>query len=275
MKLLKSIVHIILIALLTLITQVGGLFYLIALILRPLVLKRLKGKHRKLVLLGLFLICYAFGSFLLVPRLAKSFGREALPIYSSENLKPLTIMTCILNRHYVNTRLKNSLQNVAHKMEKKHPNTVISYLDANFPFYNGFPLLPHLSHNDGKKVDLAFFYKDKDGEELNKTAPSYMGYGVYEAPKKDEYNTPENCENKGYWQYSFLEKIVPQWNKDNMLFDQKRTKSLIQFLLRENSTQKIFIEPHLKGRMRLTNTKVRFHGCGAVRHDDHIHLQIR
>lgn len=249
MKLLKIILHIILIAFLTIVTQVGGLLYLIALILRPFVLKNLSINRRKMVLLGLFLIFYSLGSFILVPRIAKSYGREALPIFSSKNLKPLNIMTCILNRHYVNATLKNSLQNVANKMEQKYPNTIISYLDANFPFYNGFPLLPHLSHNDGKKVDLAFFYKSQQGNELNKTAASFMGYGVFEEPKTGEYNAPKNCKDKGYWQYSFLGKVVPQWNKSEMIFDQNRTKSLIQYLLRENSTQKIFIEPHLKNRM--------------------------
>ena len=33
-------------------------------------------------------------------------------------------------------------------------NIEIHYLDANFPFINKFPLLPHLSHNDGKKIDI-------------------------------------------------------------------------------------------------------------------------
>ena len=49
---------------------------------------------------------------------------------------------------------------------------------------------------------------------------------------------------------------------------------MIEFLLREKSTQKIFIEQHLKTRMKLNNSKIRFHGCRAVRHDDHVHLQI-
>jgi hypothetical protein len=184
-------------------------------------------------------------------------------------------MTCILNRHYVRPELKENIKSVAKKMNKKYPNTILSYLDANFPFYNGFPLLPNLSHNDGKKLDVAFFYKDKSGTELNKNAPSFMGYGVFEEPKHGEYNAPENCENKGFWQYSILEKFVPQWNKGDIVFDSNRTKSMIQFMLKEKSTGKIFIEPHLKTRMNLQNNKIRFHGCRAVRHDDHVHLQIR
>ena len=29
-------------------------------------------------------------------------------------------------------------------------------LDGGFPFLDGFPLLPRLSHDDGRKLDLAF-----------------------------------------------------------------------------------------------------------------------
>lgn len=184
-------------------------------------------------------------------------------------------MTCVLNRHYVRPDLKSSIQSAAKNISQEYPNTTISYLDANFPFCDGFPLLPHLSHNDGKKMDIAFLYKDKYGNELDNKAPSFIGYGVYEAPKKSEYNMPENCKNKGFWQYSILEKFVPQWNKNKMVFDEDRTKSLIQLLIKEPATSKIFIEPHLKTRMALNSNKVRFHGCRAVRHDDHIHLQIK
>jgi hypothetical protein len=35
---------------------------------------------------------------------------------------------------------------------------------------------------------------------------------------------------------------------------------------------KIFIEPHLKQRFAPSEAKIRFQGCRAARHDDHIHL---
>ncbi len=34
-------------------------------------------------------------------------------------------------------------------------------------------------------------------------------------------------------------------------------------------------KPHLKTRLKLSSAKIRFHGCQAVRHDDHIHVQLR
>jgi hypothetical protein len=49
----------------------------------------------------------------------------------------------------------------------------------------------------------------------------------------------------------------------------------MQTLLAEPAVQKILIEPHLKERLRLQSSKVRFQGCHAARHDDHVHVQIQ
>lgn len=41
-------------------------------------------------------------------------------------------------------------------------------------------------------------------------------------------------------------------------------------------THKIFIEPHEKQKLSLTSKyKIRIHGCKAIRHDDHIHLEVK
>lgn len=184
-------------------------------------------------------------------------------------------MTCVLNRHYVRPELLRTIENVADKIHEKHPETVIAYLDANFPFIDNFPLLPHLSHKDGKKLDLAFLYIDsKTKKSIQIDAPSFIGYGVYEGPLPGETNKPLDCKNKGYWHYSFLQYLVPQWDK-TMILDQDRTQDLITLFVQDNAIGKIFIEPHLKTRMKLNYDKVRFHGCQAVRHDDHIHVQLK
>ena len=163
----------------------------------------------------------------------------------------------------------------ASKFVDKYPKSTIKYLDANFPFWNGFPLLPHLSHNDGKKVDLAFLYLNTKSKKQSNKTPSFIGYGVYEEPYPNEYNTPANCRKKGYWQYGILGRIVPQNKTKELALDENRTKYLIKNLCQDNRVQKLFIEPHLKNRLLLSKySKIRFHGCHAVRHDDHIHLQI-
>lgn len=185
-------------------------------------------------------------------------------------------MTCLLNRHYVGPELRDIMVSTSNQMSEAFNGTKTNYLDANFPFFNGFPLLPHLSHNDGKKVDLAFYYNDKASGNLTNSTPSFIGYGIYDGPEEGEINYPERCANKGYWQYGLLTKLIPKWKVDNYEVDSKRTTHLIKLLAEDNSTSKIFIEPHLKQRWRLNSIdKIRFHGCQAVRHDDHIHLQIK
>lgn len=263
----KLLLHALAVFLLTLLTQIGGLIYFLTLLA-----KKLFRFHQKLVL-GIFISAYAILSFALVPMVAQLGGRTPLPF--SGNLRPLNLMTCFLNRHYVSTELKKNLIDIANKFSEKHPGSSVNYLDANFLFFDGFPLLPHLSHNDGKKVDLAFFYKDRQtGEEVN-SAPSFIGYGVFEDPKPNEPDYPEICEKDGFWQYGLLSSMVPQWNKDGFEVDERRTRDLLLMIASNKNVSKIFMEPHLKQRWKLANYgKIRFQGCHSVRHDDHIHFQI-
>ena len=68
---------------------------------------------------------------------------------------------------------------------------------------------------------------------------------------------------------------MPQGNKKNFTFDSTVTKELVNYFASKPVIGKIFIEPHLKTRLGLTSDKIRFHGCQAVRHDDHIHVQLK
>ncbi len=114
---------------------------------------------------------------------------------------------------------------VARKMGSKYSETELSYLDANFPFMNGFPLLPHLSHDDGEKLDLAFYYKN-ESERLTGN-PGMIGYGFCEGPNLREVNTTESCLSKGYWQYDLLSKLNVGFGKRKYQFDEERTKYMI------------------------------------------------
>jgi hypothetical protein len=211
----------------------------------------------------------------IIPLIAPIFGRMPLPISSHPNIKPLNLMTSILNRHYVKPTLKTTLETIAENMEEEFPGTVIAYLDGNFPFIDNFPLIPHLSHDDGRKLDLAFLYKDSDTDRhLNRKAPSFIGYGVFEDPKKGEEDYPSKCADEGYWQYGIMGRIIPQWKKEKIVFDEIRTQALIRHCAKQPALGKIFLEPHLKSRLNLNYKKIRFHGCHAVRHDDHVHLQL-
>ena len=180
MKFLKFIGFIFLIIFLTIFTQIGGVTLLIsALILLFFRKKKLKGW----VKVAIYVIPYLLATLIVVPLFAPLFGRQALPIFKKNNVQPRTMFTCLLNRNYVKPELYNVTLSVAEKMHQKYPETTINYMDANFPFFDGFPLLPHLSHSDGKKLDVALYYNTKKGKETNIT-PSFIGYGIFEAPKK-------------------------------------------------------------------------------------------
>jgi len=264
---------ILLFALLTLLTQVGGVVLLITLA-GSLLIRRFVDHSmvKRFMSPLLFIVLYAVTIVVVVPPLAKQYGRVALPW--SGNLQPLTIWTCLLNRHYVTPSLKEMVTEATEVFLKEHPGRTVNYLDANFPFKNEFPLWPHLSHDDGRKLDIAFFYATHSGE-VTSEVPSAIGYGVCEGPLPGEVNYPERCAAKGYWQYSLLAKLIPQGRKSLYTFDGEATADFATLLVKDHRTQKLFLEPHLKERLKLRSSKIRFHGCQAVRHDDHIHVQVK
>lgn len=276
MKIFLFIVSLLIFAVLTLLTQVGGVIYLLSKLISSFINKKLSSWWARAgSSIGIFILLYLLCTWLVIPPLAKSYGKVPLPALETDHVQPLNILTALLNRHYVKREVKLVVTRAATELNKKFPGSAVNYLDAGFPFINGFPLLPHLSHHDGKKLDIAFRYTDsKTGKPVN-DSPSWLGYGICEEPIPGEVNTAVFCTMKGYREYSILQRYMPQGNKANYAFDEEQTKALIRNLAAEKEVEKIFIEPHLKERMNITNNKVAFHGCHSVRHDDHIHIQVK
>ena len=183
-------------------------------------------------------------------------------------------MYLLANRNYVRPELNDVVESIAHSLNSRSNGIYLVYLDANFPFIDGFPLLPHLSHNDGKKLDLTFIYQNEEGSSTN-LKRSRSGYGVYEEPRNKEFDQANDCREKGYWQYGFPKYLSLGEVNKGVELDNNLTSFLAQAIVNEEMVGKLFIEPHLKSRLGLINNKVRFHGCQAVRHDDHIHFQLR
>lgn len=259
MKLIKPIGQLLIFIILTTFTQIGGIIWLLAYFI---------SKNYKIRKLIVFPILYLVFNILIIPPLARVLGREKLPVFNSI-LKPQTIVYPLLFRNYVKPELYYLLTQAASRLDNS--GIKITYLDANFPFYDGFPLFPHLSHNDGKKIDISFMYLNSEGLKTDKK-PSITGYGVY---VKKENPTTKECLNKGFWQYDFT-KHVALLKINDLKLDTENTKLLIEELLINPNSHKIFIEPYLKEELGLNNySKIRFHGCQAVRHDDHIHFQIK
>lgn len=51
-------------------------------------------------------------------------------------------------------------------------------------------------------------------------------------------------------------------------------KTALRILSAEPRVMKIFVEPHLQRKLGAYDAKIRFQGCRAARHDDHIHFQL-
>ncbi len=228
-------------------------------------------EKRGLKRFGIFVLLYLIATYLIVPNIAPIFGREK--IKETESLKAHSIFYTLANRNYVRPELNKSIERISAEFSNRNNGIKMLYLDANFPFIDKFPLLPHLSHNDGKKIDIALIY-ETNGNLTNKKR-SISGYGVFENPTQNEFDQTTVCKEKGFWQYDFPKYLtLGKINKD-IEFSKRGTRELTNLILIQSEIGKIFIEPHLKTRLDLSNEKVRFHGCQAVRHDDHIHIQLK
>lgn len=258
-------VHIILFVFLTVVTQIGGLVLLVS---NALSFKIRKSYRFKKTIV--FLAIYLFSTLIVVPLIAPMFGREK--VIHDENISPTTYATVLLNRNYVIPELNDLLQAAA--IQLSSDGIALKYLDANFPFVNGFPLIPHLSHSDGKKIDISFVYSDRGTSVDSKKKKSLSGYGVFEGPKGIEIDQISECIQRGYWQYDYPKYFTfGSINKD-LEFSNRLNFRLIQSFLKQDKLGKIFLEPHLKNRLGLKHKKIRYHGCQSVRHDDHIHIQL-
>lgn len=274
---MKTTLKILLVILLTVLTQIGGLVLLLSLLLHRYINSITIIKWQRLLLKALlFVLLYLSATFVVVPPLAGMLGRVRLPLNEHNHVKPVTVITCVLNRNYVRPQLREVVNDVAVAIHRRDSTFVLCYLDACFPFGDGFPLFPHLSHNDGKKIDLAFVYRYAADNTLSNSSPSVIGYGVSEGPKQGEEDRAAFCKQCGYAQYGLLNQLVPQSNHSRYVFDETLTALLVKQFVTNERVGKVFIEPHLKQRLGLQQyDKIRFQGCRSVRHDDHIHVQLR
>ena len=274
MKFIKLLFWLVAFLLATVLTQVGG----IAVILLWLLLRRpsegnfaFRANRVMGALLGALLLYITLTNFV-VPSLAMRTGRVALSCYG-EPVRAAHRVYCWLNRNYVDPKLRDLLFDLAKEMDRTHPGTVTVFLDANFPFLTGFPLLPHLSHNDGKKLDIAFYYTDQRGTYLKGETRSPIGYWGFEEPAPGDVSScPAEPWLSLRWNMTWLQPLLPE-----VKLDQARTSAALRWLAEagpKHGLERILIEPYLAARLGISSPLVRFQGCRAARHDDHIHIQI-
>lgn len=219
---------------------------------------------------GIFLLLYTAASVFVVPPLAAMAGRVPLPCNQSNRvaLGPATAWTCVLNRHYVVAGVDKALRRVAGSVSRQLPDARIGYLDAGFPFFGAFPMLPHLSHRHGRAVDLSFLYVDATTGRP-RPAPSPLGYWGYVQPRPGD---PRPCRGRESWLRWDMDWLQPFLTGGNL--DETGTAALVGVLANSSAVTRMFLEPHLKTRLGLGHSKIRFQGCRAARHDDHLHVEF-
>jgi hypothetical protein len=268
---LRLVPHAVVFVCLTLVTQIGGIAYLMGLALATVISARRPAFYvRSVIALVIAAPLYLAMTFFVVPPLAAAMGRVRLPCETSGSnpVVAASQLTCVLNRSYVRPELRDLIMGLGVEAGKRFPGSQVTALEGNFPFADGFPLLPHLSHRDGKKIDIAFFYRTPDTA-ISHGSPSRLGYFVYEPPRPGD---PTPCAGRWTplrWDFGVFQPKPAVWQ-----VDEERTGWMLQWLKNHPQVSRIFIEPHLADRLNATGGKVRFQGCQAARHDDHIHFEI-
>jgi len=256
---------------LTIVTQIGGIAYLVSL----LVSSRL-GLRRSIARFAVFVLCYAIATAA-ANVTAPSFGRVPISCLAgaADTVVVRSGIYCLLNRNYATPAMVGLVSALADDVNQAFPGTTTLVLDANFPFWDGFPLLPHLSHADGRKLDIAFYYKGAGGDFLDRVTRSPIGYFAFEQPSPGDR---QPCAGRRdvlttRWDFDWLQPLFPAYELEpqRMAFSLRwlATEGVARFGL-----EKVFIEPHLGDELGVDDGVIRFQGCRAARHDDHIHVQI-
>jgi hypothetical protein len=252
----------------TITTQVGGI------ILWPLLgvgylLWSSKHYYKAIAVIILGYIFFGLG---VLPIIAHQTGRERLPIVATKEvpLGPQNLIYVVGLRNYARLQAKEALIFAAQKTAKKYPNTIVRYMDAGFPFPY-FPMLPHLTHSDGRRIDVSYLYT-QDGHPVD-GAISPIGYWGYVRPTPQQRSSFERRRKQCSfsllrWDFDFIQPILP----DRML-DTRRTRELFKNLAMQSKVTSLLVEPTLH--QSLYSDKLKSNSCSVARHDDHFHLSVR
>jgi hypothetical protein len=250
---------------LTLLTQIGGLAYIIALLAVP---SRRRGEAKRwarpALIASTAVTVYTIASIWVVPLVAAQFGR--VPVRCGAT----TTVACMLNRAHLRSTTISVVNELDRSMASRFPHSHVTILEGSFPFFDGFPVPPHLSHDDGQEVDLAYFYRDVSGQPIARGSPSPVGYFYFEQPRPGDVMPCSAQFSPLRWGFGWLQPEKPRW-----VLDEQRTRAMILWLKARPEVTRIFIEPYLADRLGVSGGKVRFQGCQAARHDDHLHVEVR
>lgn len=233
---------------LTALSFIGGLAYVLAL---------LRGKQRFVSFVLIYAV-FSVGLHLLGPWRV-SLARDPHPALH------VPFFYTALNRNFVTPEMHSVVNDLAAHMAQRFPDTQTVVLDGGFPAFDGLPLLPHLSHDDGEKLDLGFYWQDGAGRYLPGRMKSPIGFWGY---AEGHSACPKTWKDLR-WDFAWLQPWLP-----GLQLDEPRMRAALLWLAEDPRVSKILIEPHVTARLQISHPKIRFQGCRAARHDDHIHFQL-
>lgn len=276
---LLAVLALVAVVVLTLATQVGGAVLWLAL---PF-MARAAGHTRRwgrLAAFGVgaavFAAAYGFTAIAVVPPVAAALGRVPLTCFASggAGYGAANPLYCLANRHYASPKTRGLLTALSRTLNRRFPGTTVTYLDAGFPFIDGFPLLPHLSHDDGRKIDIALFYRDRNSGTTRPGGGAWpIGYWAFVPPRTGDGAVCRGQSRLSMrWDMAWLQPLFA-----GLILDEHRTGAMLRWLAASGArhgVKKVLIEPHLRARFNLSRKLFRFQGCRAARHDDHIHIEM-
>ena len=258
---------------LTVLTQIGGaaLWPAWGLVFRSTGGRR--GFKRRALRFGALSSVYLTFTLAIVPPVAELTGRTRLPIFATTKspIGPLSVFYPLLNRTYVRPHTHEAFVHASMAAAHQHPGMVIRYLDAGFPFPIT-PLLPHLSHRDGQRIDVAFQFQ-RDGRYVDR-ALSPIGYFGYVKESGVRRECDGVLKRIGPLQLDLrwdFEWIQPAW--PDLQLDVQKNRAVFAELAKDPRVCSILLEPTLHE--RLAARKLRSNPCTVARHDDHFHVTIR
>lgn len=194
-------------------------------------------------------------------------GLVRLPCRSAPLLRAAHRRYCDgAGRNWVTPAAQDVMRRAAEKVAAAHPGSAITTMEASWPSGQR-PMPPHLSHGDGRQIDVALFYETRAGAPLP-GPPTRTGYYAFEPRRAQD---PDPCTGKT----RPGDNADPPADRDWRL-DEGRTRTLIRSLLNDPRVRRLLLEPHLKQRLGFANEeRIRFPGCHTLRHDGHVHVDVR
>jgi len=224
--------------------------------------------------------CLSFcpGFWLISTRAAPAIRRVPLPCFDS-HLRMQSLLYCALNRHRIAPDPGDYGLCLARAMHVERPGPITLAADANSPFLDGFPLLPHLSQDDvsqddAHKLDPAYFYRDLEGV-----------YKMGNTKSPDRYRAFANPTPCAARPSVRRDETLTRWWDMGWFGDFRRKLALARHTtapgvhclthhVPAGKSETTLPERRLANTLGMTHPRITFRGRRAARHDEQTHIQM-